>query len=210
MIQSRQKIILIWRLPKKIEGKVVETEILEVKLVESFSWAFQVAVPVFVAFVTTYFTHFLLKLQRKKEKQKAKLEKLMNLYIGFQVTGLSAMNTSIITIKSHRSDNFKNFNLGIKLLSKTMYTMLSQWHEIMAVFYNFDFSFVKELKGYIDAVAINIRSFKESVFLFLDTTPREIELKVIDQWIAELEENKKKIEVSTKELTDALKDIDRR
>ncbi len=91
-----------------------------------------------------------------------------------------------------------------------MYTMLSQWHEIMAVFYNFDFSFVKELKSYIDALAINISSFKDSVFVFLDTTPGEVEPKVIGQWIDDLEENKKKIEVSTKELAETLRDVNRR
>ena len=69
------------------------SEILEVKLVESFSWFSQVGVPFVVAFATTVLAHLLLKSQRKKETQKTTLEKLMNLYVGFQVTGLSAMYT---------------------------------------------------------------------------------------------------------------------
>lgn len=184
-------------------GEVVETEILEVKLVESFSLFYHVGVPFVVAFGATFLAHFLLKLRRKKEKQKTKLVKLINLHIDFQAKGLKKILAVTATINKLRANNFKDAKTEKLLVLDNVDAWFQLWHEFLAVFYTFDFSFVKGLRSYIDAAS-------DDIYNFIKSLKEDIELKADNHWTFAIEENTTKVMASTKELMEALKDIDRR
>ena len=189
----------------------MEPEILQVKLVESFSWISQVGVPFVVAFGATFLAHFLLKSQRKTETQKAKAEELLSLYTGFQARGLKALTTAVKTIKKYRSKHFKDFEIEKPLISDNKQNMMLRWLEVIAFYNAFEFCFGEELRNLVLEVSQEIQDLSTNIVFFVNNNMEKTKSEEIDHKIQNIKEIYEKLMASMAKFTRALKkEINRR